>query len=205
MRILRLILCLSVLATEVMAQDQRKPGEDYIWLSTKLTLGMPQNIVMGKLAQYYGTRKLDSSSTVEQDWLVINKEGPPWQAVRGVSFKDGKLSAASKEWGPQDQAKGVEFARSLFGAISELVKQGKKDCWLAIDQKEVPGAESKLAYIVCDDKYISFFILRSTDMASRGLPEVAGISESLGTPDALAIEKFIRNLKKRANENKGNQ
>ena len=123
----QVILSLAVVFTFwfVEAAGQTRQGatsHDAIELgATKLSIGMPQDSVIAKLAEEYKVEKEGGG------WLIEQKEGPPFPPVANIAFENGKLQEVRKYWGPEDQAKGVEFATTLYGLIASFSEEGEEE------------------------------------------------------------------------------
>lgn len=93
---------------------------------------------------------------------IWSKNGPPYGLIGTIAFKHGRLVAASKDWGPNDaQDRGVPLGRSLYGAISALVRDGVRSCTLSTGQTESPGYENKVAFIRCENRTLQISVSRS--------------------------------------------
>ncbi len=96
--------------------------------------------------------------------------------IGNVAFKDGKLVSVIKEWGPDDQEKGVELASALYGAMAQFVKEGRRSCVIDTGTNQTPQGEIKTAFIACGGKYLDVTITK----ISRG--ETASVTEHLQSP-----------------------
>ncbi len=129
--------------------------------STEVSIGMPRDAVISRLAQSYKLEKQENSDS----WIVMaaQNEGnqTTYRVVGSVSFKDGKLDAVYKKWGPQDGHTDVDFARGMYGVIASLASKGKTDCRIGTGENQQPTGEIKSAFITCGDEYIQVDIIRS--------------------------------------------
>ena len=140
--------------------------------SQTFTLGMPREDVLAKLAGNFRIRK-DSDT----GWSVWSKHGP-YDPIASLTFKRGKLSGVIKYWGPTDQQKGVDFARSLYGALTGFVTEGRRVCTISVDQTQHPGFEAKSASISCGRKYI--------------MVNISVIDKPGAPPEAATVDEFLQ-------------
>jgi hypothetical protein len=134
---------------------------------------MPQDDLLIKLrARGYSVMELGDSS-----WNVM--DGP--SILGTIGFTNGKLSYVSKSWGPQEQKKGVEFARAVFGLIAHLEEEGKTLCLISTATSHDPNGQSDGAFMTCGQKYIELRVVRIDRGDFTG--EYASISETLRTPE----------------------
>jgi hypothetical protein len=134
-------------------------------------------VAISRLAQSYKLDKQEKSDS----WVVMaaQNEGNQmtYRAVGSVSFKDGKLDAVYKKWGPQDGHSDVDLARGIYGVIASLSNRGKTDCRIGVGENQQPTGDIKSAFITCGDEYIQVDIVRS---AQHG--EFSDVTEVLKAP-----------------------
>jgi len=129
--------------------------ESSITLGAELKLGMPQAEVLEKLADYYEVRK-----SVPGAWQLLSKNGPPFESFGSVTFHDGRLTYVSKEWGPTNQQRGVEFATALYGALANLTAQKETLCWISTLQNMDPAGEMRQMWFTCGGKTLDITVVR---------------------------------------------
>jgi hypothetical protein len=173
-----LVVCIIGLFGFMQALGQSKKQmskQATIWLgSTELTIGMPRDAAIARLAQLYEVEKMeDDGSWLVQDKGIHDKDHPP-HLVGTVSFTNESLISVNKFWGPEDQHRGAEFAQSLYGAIASLVNSGKTGCHISVGENQQPTGESKIAFISCGDRFIRVDIIRRPQIG-----EVATLTEVL--------------------------
>jgi len=122
---------------------------------------MPQDLVVTKLAESYRLQKLGEAGG-NSSWVVSSKDGPPYRPIGSVFFKGGKLNSVFKHWGPEDQQKGVDFARAVYAAIASLSKEGKGPCTISVGESQQPGFESRDASISCGERYVRYILIDIT-------------------------------------------
>jgi hypothetical protein len=140
----------------------------------ELHLGMPKEEVLTELSKSADVRSTDASG---DSWEIIEKGGQFDKILGTFGFQADKLSWVYKEWGPDDQSKGVEFAGALFAAISQFEKEGRTTCEISAGETQNPKAEIKTAYISCGNKYIDITVIRSTEFG-----DTASVEENLEKP-----------------------
>ena len=79
------VLCCATLLSASAAGQQ---GDDFSLGGVRLQLGETEAVVR---------RQLEENHTITPGGLVMTKDGP-YQIVGSVTFKDGKLSWATKDW-----------------------------------------------------------------------------------------------------------
>jgi len=121
---------------------------------------MPLEAVIAELAEEHKVEKVGGAS-----WLVMPKDGTLYPAVGSVDFKNDKVRKVRKYWGPEDQARGVEFATNLYGLIESFTEEGKRNCVISVGETHDPGYENRTAFISCGHKRIEISITRSDKLA----------------------------------------
>lgn len=133
----------------------------------RLTLGLPQDVVLGKLAQDYRIDRAD-----EGLYLVTTKD-EPHRTVGTIRFKEGKLPSIFRNWAEYDQ-QGAELARSLYRLVQTFVQEGRTACTINVVESEQAEGEDRSVIMKCGPKSIDVHITRL-----QNVPEVATIEESL--------------------------
>ena len=116
-------------------QAQEQESDDRIQLGgIELTLGMPQEEVLQKLASVY---------TVNYDpragWSVIRRGGPPFFVVGNISFTNSRLTFASASWWPRpDNQTAKDLATALSDAI-RAVAPSVRMCAVSVEPSEIAG------------------------------------------------------------------
>src|SRR5450631_1364693 len=93
---------------------------DTIWVGIDLELGLSKQVVMSQLAENY---KLVRIGTGGDDWFVQSKNAPMVEYGQ-VSFENGKLILASRDWTKGDEDS-FAFAQSLHGALDQFGKENR--------------------------------------------------------------------------------
>ncbi len=179
---LRFISALCVFSlfgfVQALGQSSRdKPIQGTILLgSTELATGMSRATVIARLGESYELKRMENSD----GWLVVPKQngGKPnnlSSAIGSVVFKNDKADSISKDWGPQDQIKGADFGRSIYGAIASLANKGKTRCQIHVEENHQPTVDTRAAFIICSDEYIKVDIIRTSE------GEFSLVSEVLNT------------------------
>lgn len=80
-------------------------------------VGMPQAIAISELRSQFRVEQL---AAYPSNWVVRPRSASDDTDVGTLVFSDGRLSSATKSWGPRVQQEGVTFARGLWGALQSL-------------------------------------------------------------------------------------
>ena len=145
-------------------------GDSITFGGNRFKLGMSKDQVVTQLVTSFDVAGPSGrTSPCESTCTIWEKAaGPPYTMVGSVAFRDGKLSSATKYWDPVDQQKAAPFARSVYGVIAELVKDGKTTCTIQTGQSESPGNEQKAAFIICGDRKIEILVMRDDKLGEIG-------------------------------------
>jgi hypothetical protein len=179
MRCLLGILMLFVAA--VLTNAEHNPGQttqdDISFGTVRLTLGMPQDVVLTTLGKSYDLEKVNEGPQFSS-WFVHARAGTeklaPPKYVGNVAFKQGKLTSAMKNWGPENQQKGIEFANSLYDVVTSFTNEGRTVCSIETGRKKDPGYDSKTIFVTCGAKYIRIDLLSGPQGESTSMAEVLG-------------------------------
>lgn len=131
----------------------------------RLWLGMPQQAVFSELGEEYDLQKVKG-----REWWQIMPKSPHHRAsVSSIHFDKGKLVVADKEWLPGESDDGVAVANALFGAFSELEREGNSRCELStqflppVPADDHPTPEAKVANVNCTGhKLIYISVMRQS-------------------------------------------
>ena len=108
------LLPLLFLTFAMPLQAQEPESDDRIQLGgIELTLGMPQEEVLQKLASVYDLNYINPRA----GWFVQRRGGPPFDVVGVVGFTDNRLTFANAVWGPNNQT-----AQDLATTLSDAVR-----------------------------------------------------------------------------------
>jgi hypothetical protein len=180
MRPLLAILMLNFVAA-AMTNAEHTRGQttpDDISLGTvRLTLGMAQDAVLATLGKSYDLEKLTEGQQFSS-WLVNARTGTeklaPPKYVGNVTFRQGKLTTVMKNWAPENQQKGVEFATSLYDVMTSFTNEGRTVCSIETGRKKDPGYDGKAIFVTCGAKYIRIDLLSGPQGESTSMAEVLG-------------------------------
>lgn len=151
---------------------------DDITLGTvRLILGMAQDAVLTTLGKSYELQKLNESQQFSS-WAVTartsaNKLTPP-KHVGSVAFRQGKLTSVMKNWAPENQQKGFEFATSLYDVITSFTNEGRTVCSIETGRKNDLGYDAKTIFIICGAKHIRIDLLSGPERDAVMMSEVLG-------------------------------
>jgi hypothetical protein len=157
-------ICIFVGVTYAVARSQAgRSGQGTIVLdTTELTIGMPRDAAMSRLAQSFTLKQQGNSDS----WIVIAGDKPPYRFVGSVAFRDGRLTAIYKDWAP-DGHTDVDLARSFYGLVASLESRGKRDCQISVAENQQPSGEIRTAYITCGDEYIQMDVIRTSEYGEQ--------------------------------------
>ena len=95
-------------------QAQEQESDDRIQIGgIELTLGMPQEEALEKLASVY-----DVNYDPRVGWSVMRRGGPPFSMIGNISFTNNRLAFASASWWPRpDNQTAKDLATTLNDAI----------------------------------------------------------------------------------------
>jgi hypothetical protein len=172
-----LALCLS----HVQANGQGN-RESIALGSTRLSLGMPQDAVIAALAPYFRLDQQPSGT-----WVVLTKRGPPFDAVGSLSFVDKHLAQIYKEWGPENQQKGFEFASRLYWALKGVIANSRENCGVELSGTEGPAYNIKSIGITCGGKTIEINTTHTEEGVYAGDKPIQGSWASIG--ETLSLPK----------------
>ena len=144
-------------------------GNSIAFSSIDITLGMPQDIAISKLTNTYDLTKIygdDNSS-----YWRIKAKGQDSKTYGGVTFKNKKVSYVVKNWKTDDQERNYDFAKALYGLITQLVKERNTNCQLWSGEKIEPQITSKAALIVCGEKTVRIDVIEGNVSHSALLTE----------------------------------
>jgi hypothetical protein len=125
---------------------------------------MDRRQVLAQMVPYYnvsGRTGGDTSCASNAESCMLWTKSSPVQAVASLAFKDGKVSTVVKYWDPKDQQQAAPFARSVYGAIAALVKDGKTTCIINASENDSPNAEQKTATITCGGRKIDIDVVHT--------------------------------------------
>jgi hypothetical protein len=150
--------------------------QDHIWLGADLQLGASEADVRKSLAAGYDFRKgAGDAGTAKGTWMVTEK-GKPSEVLGVVTFKEERLYFVTKRWirRIEDQEKGVQTARAIYGVLSEFEKQGETSCGVKTDHQETPSFSTQIATVACGQKHLEILV-----SSTPGNPDSVDINESL--------------------------
>jgi hypothetical protein len=127
------------------------------------------------MAEGTARRQLEVHHTITEGGFVITKDGPPFERVGSVSFKDGRFVWATKDWDQRlDQVASVDVIRRLIALVA-----GKTGCVTGTASIEEPTFRSSTLVIRCPSN-------RQVEASVSEAPGSSGPSvslrESYGTP-----------------------
>ncbi len=164
------IVVLLLLASPGLTQQ----GPDRIELGANLTLGMSQAQALAEVGKHFSAKPMQDDPS---QYIVFAKpksadEKPKWEGV--LTFKSGKLVGVERLWAYDDDEKSVALAKSLFGALTSVVKSGKSTCVVEDEISDAAGAQGETVYLNCGKRSIKISVAKV-----EGYKEDTSVSELL--------------------------
>ena len=148
-------------------------GSNQIELGANLTIGMTKAQALAEVQKHFATQRMqDPTQYVVLDKPASAAEKPKWQGV--LTFKAGKLVSVERLWAYADDDKSVALAKSLFGALSSVVKSGKSTCIVEDEISDAADAHGETVYLTCGKRSIKISVAKV-----QGYKEDTSVSELL--------------------------
>jgi hypothetical protein len=159
---------LLLLGLSVVAQDRTNQIE----LGANLKLGMPQAEALTEVGKHFETKAMEDGSHFVVFIKPASGEKPKWEGI--LTFKAAKLVAVERLWAYDDDERSVAMAKSLFGALTSVVKSGTSTCKVEDQISDVPDAQGETVYLNCGKRSIKISVAKVA-----GYREDASVSELL--------------------------
>lgn len=127
--------------------------------AVRLSLGMQKDAALKALSQYY---TLKSQPHLGDMYSIFIGDKPPFKNVGLITFHDGKLNWASRDWADSRTVAASDYASTLFAVIeSATVRSGAlvtvrtnitRNPEMEIKQIEFVFADRKISTIISDDR-----------------------------------------------------
>jgi hypothetical protein len=148
-------------------------GPNQIELGANLTIGMPESQALAEVQKHFATERMkDPAQYVVFDKPASAAEKPKWEGI--LTFKAGKLVSVERLWAYADDEKSVALAKSLFGALSSIVKSGKSTCIVEDEISDAGDAHGETVYLTCGKRSIKISVAKV-----QGYQEDTSVSELL--------------------------
>jgi hypothetical protein len=153
--------------------------DDKIILGTELRLGMTQQNVISLLEQQFTVLAVSSTPNHNREsWLLFKKGEKSRDYLEGaVTFQNGKLVSASREWATNQASDGERVAQAVYGILANFAAEGRTSCNISAHSTNVPEASAKDVQLVCGGKQL--FIGLTTE---AGESATASVQEVLEAP-----------------------
>lgn len=148
----------------------RASDAEMVFGAVTVKVGMPQATVIAALRTHF---RVEQIAAYPSNWAVRPRSPSDDVDVGTLVFSDGRLSNATKSWGPRVQQEGVAFARGLWGALQSIGDSRVTSCVVTAGQRDQPRSEVRIAKLDCGSRTVTISIIRS-DVA-----EYAMIHEAL--------------------------
>lgn len=165
-----IVLVVLMIGLPLFAQN----SSNQIELGANLTLGMPQAQALAEVKKHFEAKPMEDQS----HFLVYAKpaalgENPKWEGI--LTFQAGKLSGVERLWAYDDDERSVALAKSLFAALTSVVRSGKSTCQVEDQISDTPDAEGETVYLNCGNRSIKISVAKV-----QGYKEDTSVSEVLG-------------------------
>ena len=148
-------------------------GSSISFGTVDLKTGMQEDVVIAELNKLYDLEKLTGSAKDSSSWVIKSKVQKS-QFYGSISFKNGKLASVMRYWSPDDQQKGYEFAKAIYGLVAQFEKEGNSMCRISVGENNAPQFQAKAAFIVCGPKAMRVDIVEGKGTRSGSISEVLG-------------------------------
>jgi hypothetical protein len=152
------------------------PNSPTINIGIDLQLGMCRDAIITQLAANYKVVKVQGDG---DDWLVEDKQNPI-TTFGLLGFHAGKLTYASRDW-TQGQEDNYAFAQALWGAMSQMDKEGHHTCSFDVPNTRSPTTEISNVRFYCGKKTIDITIINIFNGSGPG--HYTSISEVLSSEE----------------------
>jgi hypothetical protein len=147
-------------------------GTQQIELGASLTIGMPQQQALAEVGKHFLTKPMQDAT----QYIVFAKpaegEKPKWEGI--LTFKAGKLAGVERLWAYDDDERSVALTKSLFGALTSVVRSGRSTCVVEDDVSDTPDAQGETVFLNCGKRSIKISVAKV-----EGYKEDASVSELL--------------------------
>lgn len=130
-----------------------------------LHLGVSEQQVEAAIGSSFRIQRQDSPNFAS--WSVMAPTGDGgFYSVGSLAFRDGRLTSVRRSWGPADQQAGVELAKALYGAANQMVKEGRRQCFLSVGSGQSPRMEARTIFLQCAGKRLDIQIVEDNQMGN---------------------------------------
>lgn len=162
------MLLMLLMAMPLLAQN----GNEEIKLGSNLKLGMAQSDALAEVGKHFEAKAMEDGSHYVVFAKPIEGQKPRWEGI--LTFKAGKLAGVERLWAYDDDERSVALAKSLFGALTDIVKSGKSTCVVEDQISDAPDAQGETVYLNCGKRSIKISVAKV-----EGYKEDASVSELL--------------------------
>jgi hypothetical protein len=120
--------------------------------AVRLSLGMEKETVLKALGQYY---TVESQSNLDEMHSIFREDKPPFISIGAVSFRDDKLTWASRHWADSRTVTANDYASTLFAAIESATVTSGSLATVRTKITRTPELEIKQIEFVFSDRKIS--------------------------------------------------
>jgi hypothetical protein len=148
-----LVALMMIASAVAQVKGAPEPGpaldRDTIDIGFELRIGMDRDVVITRLEVSYKVVKIQAEG---DSWMVQDKRDSN-VLVGSLRFTTGKLTYASRRWAQGDEDS-YNFAEALWGAMSQINKEGHNSCRFDVPTNRMPTSEWKYVDFYCGSKRI---------------------------------------------------
>ena len=123
--------------------------------AVRVSLGMEKEAVLKALGQYYDVKSHPNLGDLHS---IFKENKPPFTGIGNVSFHEGKLTWASRQWADSKTVTASDYASTLFAAIESATLQSGSAATVRTTITRNPEMEIKQIEFVFSDRKISTLI-----------------------------------------------
>jgi len=165
-----------LLALSSFAFGQKAPTpKNSIWLGdAELTVGMPRDSVISRLAEKNNITKIDD----DENTLMVRTKTPPFDGNSGeVIFKNSKLVYAMRDWSSGPDA--VSFLYALRSVIIQFGDEGRHLCLVTTGGSQGSDGQSQSIALICGAKRLTMSVSEVFSGPYKG--KTTSLQEEIGS------------------------
>ena len=145
---------------------------EQIELGANLTIGMSQTQALAEVGKHFQTKPMQDAAHFVVFAKPLEGAKPKWEGI--LTFKSGKLAGVERLWAYDDDERSVALTKSLFGALTSIVRSGKSTCVVEDDVSDTPDAQGETIFLNCGKRSIKISVAKV-----EGYKEDTSVSELL--------------------------
>lgn len=120
--------------------------------AVRIKLGTDKEAVLKALGKYYTVKR---QSNFDEMHSIFKEDKPPFISIGAVSFRDDKLTWASRHWADSRTVTANDYASTLFAAIESATVSSESLATVRTKITRTPEVEIKQIEFVFSDRKIS--------------------------------------------------